>query len=88
MFVLAGIAGWAADRGIDRSVFKMGGVLLVGNAIMMAMGFVWLASMIGAEKAWTFGVAPLISAELIKVALVATAAPALWALLGRFGFGK
>ena len=86
--VLGVIAGWAADRGLDRGVFRMAGVLLAANAVMMAMGYAWLSTLIGAEKAWLFGVAPFIQAELIKVALVATAGSAVWSLLRRFGLGR
>ena len=86
--VLGVIAGWAADRGLDRGVLRMAGVLLAANAVMMAMGYAWLATLIGAEKAWMFGVAPFIQAELVKVALVATAGSAVWSILHRFGFGR
>ncbi|KQZ94135.1 biotin transporter BioY [Mesorhizobium sp. Root157] len=81
--VMAAIAGWAADRGFDRSPFKLFGALLVAEAVMMSMGFAWLATMIGAEKAWQFGVMPFILSDLIKVALAASLVPAVWSLLPR-----
>lgn len=81
--VMAAIAGWAADRGLDRNPFKLFGALLVAEAIMMAMGFAWLATIIGAEKAWQFGVVPFILPDLIKVALAASLVPAVWSLLPR-----
>jgi biotin transport system substrate-specific component len=77
---MAAIVGWAADRGWDRSFFRFLGVLLVAEAVMMAMGFAWLAYLIGADKAWTFGVVPFIVPDLIKVGLVAAIMPAAWAL--------
>jgi biotin transport system substrate-specific component len=52
---------------------------------MMAMGFAWLATLIGAEKAWTFGVVPFIVPDLIKVALAAALVPAVWSLLPKRG---
>jgi biotin transport system substrate-specific component len=52
--------------------------MLVAELVMMAMGFAWLAGLIGAEKSWMFGVAPFIVPDLIKVALAACAMPALW----------
>jgi biotin transport system substrate-specific component len=79
--VLAAIAGWAADRGWDRNVAKLVGALLVGEVIMMALGFGWLATLIGAEKAWLFGVQPFILVDLLKIALVAAVAPAVWSLI-------
>lgn len=78
---LAVIAGWAADRGLDRNPLKLGAALLVGAAIVLALGFAWLSTLIGAEKAWLAGVAPFIYGDLIKVALVSAAAPALWSVL-------
>jgi biotin transport system substrate-specific component len=73
--VMAAIVGWAADRGLDRNPVKLFGVMLVAEAAMMAMGFAWLATLIGAEKAWTFGVVPFIVPDLIKVALAAVRRP-------------
>lgn len=81
--VMAAIAGWAADRGLDRNPIKLFGALLVAEIIMMAMGFAWLATLIGAEKAWQFGVVPFIVPDLIKVALAASLVPAVWSLLPR-----
>jgi biotin transport system substrate-specific component len=79
--VMAAIVGWAADRGWDRSPFKMFGAVLTAEVVMMAMGFAWLAALIGVEKSWQFGVVPFIVPDLIKVALASTLAPAIWALL-------
>lgn len=78
---MAAIAGWAADRGFDRSAFKLFGAMLVAEAAMMACGFGWLAVLIGAEKAWTFGVVPFIVPDLVKVALASAIVPAVWALI-------
>ena len=83
--VMAAIAGWAADRGFDRNPIKLFGAMLVAEAVMMAMGFAWLATLIGAEKAWAFGVVPFIVPDLIKVALAAAVVPAVWSLLPKRG---
>ena len=79
--VMAAIVGWAADRGFDRSPIKLFGVMLAADAIMLAMGFAWLATLIGVEKAWLGGVVPFIVPDLIKVALAAALVPAVWSLL-------
>jgi biotin transport system substrate-specific component len=83
--VMAAIVGWAADRGLDRNPVKLFGVMLVAEAAMMAMGFAWLATLIGPEKAWAFGVVPFIVPDLIKVALAAALVPAVWSLLPKRG---
>ncbi|MCR4268276.1 biotin transporter BioY [Nitratireductor sp. ZSWI3] len=85
---MAAIAGWAADRGWDRNPVKLAGAMLVAEAALMALGFAWLAGLIGADKAWQFGVAPFILPDLIKVALAACLMPAAWALLRGLGITR
>ncbi len=79
--VMAAIVGWAADRGWDRNPLTLIGAVLVAEAIMLAMGFGWLSFLIGAEKAWQFGVVPFIVPDLIKCALATVIPPALWMTL-------
>jgi biotin transport system substrate-specific component len=81
--VMAAIVGWAADRGWDRHPIKLFNAILVAEIVMMAMGFAWLALLIGPEKSWQFGVVPFILGDLIKVALAASLVPAVWSLLKR-----
>ncbi|WP_274425038.1 biotin transporter BioY [Chelativorans sp. YIM 93263] len=85
---MAAIVGSAADRGWDRSVVKLFGAMLAAEVVMMALGFAWLAVLLGAGNAWTFGVLPFILPDLMKVALAACLVPAGWTLLGRFGAGR
>jgi biotin transport system substrate-specific component len=89
--VLAIIVGYAADRGWSRSIPKLIATLVVGEIVMMALGFAWLAGFaqlptgatgIGMAKAWAGGVAPFILGDLLKIVLVAFAVPATWSLLG------
>ena len=79
--VMAGLVGWAADRGWDRNVLKILGVMILADAIMLLMGTGWLATIIGAEKAWQFGMVPFIVPDLIKAALAATLIPAAWSIV-------
>jgi biotin transport system substrate-specific component len=80
---LAGFVVMAADRGWDRSLLKLTGAMLVAELVMMAMGFGWLATLIGPEKAWQFGVLPFLVGDLIKVGLAAALVPVVWSLLQR-----
>ena len=82
--LMAAIAGWAADRGWDRNVLKLLAAMIVAEIVMMAMGWAWLSTLIGADKAWTFGVLPFILPDAVKVALAACLLPAAWSL-GRRG---
>jgi len=81
--VMAAIIGWAADRGWDRNVLKFFGIVVIADAIMLAMGFGWLSALIGVEKGWQFGVTPFIAPDLIKAALAAALVPAVWSLISR-----
>ena len=79
--VMAAVVGWAADRFWDRNPLKLFGAMLTAEVVMLAMGYAWLATIIGAEKSWQFGVVPFIVPDLIKVALASALVPAVWSLL-------
>ena len=82
--VCAAIVGEAADRGLDRSPLSLAPAMLVGIAVLFAMGWAWLAFGfgLGAEKAWLGGVQPFIAGDLIKIAIASLAVPAGMKLLG------
>lgn len=82
--VAAAVAGWAADRGLDRNPLKLFAVMLVGEIAILGLGAAWLAVLFGAEKAIAFGVGPFIVTDIVKVALAAAIVPAVWGILARF----
>lgn len=45
------------------------GVLVLGDALILGIGFAWLSTLIGAEKAFAVGVLPFLPAEALKIAL-------------------
>lgn len=79
--VMTAIVGFAADRGWGRNALKLFAVMVLADAVMLAMGAGWLAVLIGSENAWQFGVAPFIVPDLIKAALAACLVPAGWSVL-------
>lgn len=79
--VMAAIVGWAADRGWDRNTFKLFGAMVAADAVMLLMGTAWLAVLIGADKAWQFGMLPFVAPDLIKTALAATVIPVVQSLV-------
>lgn len=80
-FVVAtGLVGWFAERGADRSFLKLFVVMSAGTVVILASGFAYLASIIGAEQAWAVGVVPFLFAGLFKTAIAALVVPA----MGRF----
>jgi biotin transport system substrate-specific component len=67
--VAAALIGFAADRRWDRSWIRLLASLSLGHAVVFAFGFLWLAQLIGAEKAFAAGVAPFGLATVIKTLL-------------------
>ena len=83
-FVLAaGLTGWMAERGWDRSVAGVLIAMSLGHLLILGIGALWLAQLIGWEKAWLFGLAPFWAATILKTLLAAAALPLAWRLTGR-----
>ncbi len=84
--VAAGVMGWLASRGWDRSVLRMAGALLIGNAIIYAFGMPWMAYLFLAENgaAWVvqWGMTNFLLGDALKLALAALLVPALWKAVG------
>ncbi len=70
--------GLAAQRGWDRSVYRMFLAMLIGEAIIFSLGVGWLSAAIGLAKAIDAGLTPFLLAELFKMALVAVTVPLAW----------
>lgn len=82
-FLLAAyVIGLLAERGWDRSHLKLFAAMALGHAIIFLAGYVWLAGLIGWEKAWLSGVLPFGWATLFKTALAAALLPAIWRVIG------
>jgi biotin transport system substrate-specific component len=67
--VAAALIGFAADRRWDRTWIRLLGSLSLGHAVVFAFGFLWLAQLVGAEKAFVAGVAPFALATILKTLL-------------------
>ena len=85
--VAAGVMGWLAARGWDRSVAGMAGALLIGNAVIYAFGLPWMAHLFAAEKgmAWVvqWGMTNFLLGDALKLALAAVVLPLAWKAVGR-----
>lgn len=79
----AWLCGALAERGWDRSWLKTIVAAGLGHAALFGFGFIWLAILIGAEKAFAFGVAPFWAATLLKTALAVAVMPPAWAVVRR-----
>jgi biotin transport system substrate-specific component len=92
-FVLLAIAvGYATNRGWDHSIPKLFVSMLLGEIVMFALGFAWLAwfaalstgaNGLGVEKALAGGVAPFMLGDLLKIVLASLVVPAAWSFFDK-----
>ncbi|MCA0401781.1 MAG: biotin transporter BioY [Proteobacteria bacterium] len=83
-FVLAAaITGFLAEKGYTRSVPGALAVMAIGHAVLFVPGYLWLATLVGTEKAYHGGVEPFYYATLLKTALGAALLPAAWWAVGK-----
>lgn len=83
-FVLAAaLVGWLAERGYDRGVLSMFGVMVLGSAVVYIPGLLWLAQYTGYDKVLELGLYPFLWGDLLKAALAAVAFPAAWSFFSK-----
>ncbi|WP_018899053.1 biotin transporter BioY [Rhizobium sp. 2MFCol3.1] len=70
--VIAALVGWLAARGwTGDAVIRSFAAHFAANILCLAIGGLWLANLLGMEKAWLLGVAPFILGAVLKSALAA-----------------
>jgi biotin transport system substrate-specific component len=83
-FLAAGVCGWLAERGWDRSVITTALAMLIGNVIIYVPGLLWLGGLFGWDKPiLEWGLTPFILGDAMKLALAAVLMPLAWKLLRR-----
>jgi biotin transport system substrate-specific component len=80
-FVAAVIMGFLAERGMGRSVISTVIAMLIGNAVIYAMGVLWLTSFIGLEKALMLGMVKFLYGDALKLVIAACLMPMAWRLV-------
>jgi len=82
--VAAGVVGWLARRGADRTVLGTIGLMVVGNLVIYVIGVPWLMAAIGSDlgKAVQLGATPFLIGDALKIALAVGLLPATWWLIG------
>jgi biotin transport system substrate-specific component len=79
--LMAAFVGLLTEKGISANRLFAGFSLhLAANLLCLLLGWMWLAKIIGVEKAWIAGVVPFLIGAVLKSALAATV---LKATLGR-----
>jgi biotin transport system substrate-specific component len=84
-FVVAAVlCGWLAERGWDRSPVRIALAMILGNAVIYALGIAWLGSIIGWDKPLLeLGMLPFLWGDLLKIVLGTALLTAGWKLLHR-----
>ncbi|AWI28817.1 biotin transporter BioY [Streptomyces tirandamycinicus] len=87
MLVAATVVGALARRGADRSVLRTAGAMVLGSAIIYAIGVPYLALATGMTlpQAVAAGLVPFLIGDALKAALAMGVLPAAWKLAGRRG---
>ncbi|MFE7645556.1 biotin transporter BioY [Streptomyces phaeoluteigriseus] len=85
MILASTVVGALARRGADRSVLRMAGTMLVGSAIIYAIGVPYLAyaADISASAAIAAGLTPFLIGDALKAALAMGLLPTAWKLVKR-----
>ncbi|MFJ6636015.1 biotin transporter BioY [Streptomyces sp. NPDC091376] len=87
MLLAATVVGALARRGADRSVLRTAGSMVLGSAIIYAVGVPYLALATGMTlaQAVSAGLVPFLVGDALKAALAMGALPTAWKLIGRRG---
>ena len=90
----AGVVGWLAERGWDRSILTTALAMVIGLVVLYVPGVLWLAygfpllpafaefNGFGIAKGIEYGVFPFLWIDAIKLAVAVIAFPAIWRLVG------
>lgn len=85
MLLAATVVGALARRGGDRSVLRTAGTMVLGSAIIYAVGVPYLAAATGMSltQAVAAGLTPFLIGDALKAALAMGVLPTAWKLLDR-----
>lgn len=83
-FVSAALVGWLAEKGWDRNVFTTLAAMVLGTAVIFALGMLWLGFLIGWDKPiLEFGLYPFLPGAVFKIALATAVLPLTWKLVNK-----
>ncbi|MEU6092867.1 biotin transporter BioY [Streptomyces sp. NPDC047085] len=85
MLLASAAVGALARRGADRSPLRMAGTMILGEAIIYAVGvpYLALAAHLSASQAISLGLTPFLVGDALKAALAMGALPAAWKFVGK-----
>lgn len=79
------IVGLLAERGWDRRAWRAAVAMLIGSAIIYAVGLPWLARYVGGERVLMLGLYPFLAGDLLKGLAAGALLPLAWRLLRATG---
>jgi biotin transport system substrate-specific component len=83
----AGVLGWLARKGWDRSIARTAVAMLIGNAAIYALGLAWLGYLYAGSEGWAtvldWGLWPFLAGDALKLALAAMVLPMAWKAVGK-----
>lgn len=82
------VVGLLAERGWDRRIITAAAAMAVGQVIILAFGFFWLAPGLGIADAFKIAVVPFLLGDVFKILLAATALPLAWRLVRGLHVGQ
>jgi biotin transport system substrate-specific component len=77
MTIAAGVIGFFAERGYNKSYIKSLISLMIGTIIIFVLGVGYLGSVIGYDKALAGGLYPFIPSEFFKIGLAVILIPSI-----------
>ncbi|MFF4396889.1 biotin transporter BioY [Streptomyces sp. NPDC001480] len=85
MLLASALVGALARRGADRNVWRMAGTMILGEAVIYAVGVPYLAYAAGisASAAIAAGLTPFLLGDALKAALAMGLLPTAWKLVKR-----
>lgn len=85
MLLAAAVVGALARRGADRSAWRMAGTMLLGSAVIYAVGVPYLALATGmsAAAAIAAGLTPFLIGDALKAALAMGVLPTAWRFVNK-----
>ncbi len=77
------VAGWFSEKNWGSTVVRAVSGMLLALAVIYAGGWSWLAVLMGSRTAFVAGVAPFVTADVVKIAIAAALLPQAQRLIAR-----
>ena len=72
------VIGYLADKGWDKSYLKSILAMIIGSAIIFALGLIWLAKFVPDGSLLAMGLIPYLPGSVVKITLAAVILPSIW----------